>query len=382
MRPHVIIGFLCLCMTLCWSCKELKIVATDYSGNETSGDGDSDSDGNEYSDADSDSDTDTDTDSDTGRDSNSEIDSVTGTATDTASDTHTATETDTDADTGSITDTESETEDVVTCDTEGKIVFVDGSWHTLAVNGVDRRFILHVPDTYTGIHPVPLVIEFHMIGMDANSLWNYSIYRSVTDIDNAIMAYPNGAETAVGKSWNVGNCCSNGDDVAFSLQLVDYISSKACIDRSRVYAVGNSMGGGMANRLACDAADVFAGIISSSFDLDKDMATACTPSHPITTIAFRGSADTFIPFDGGPGEVTIPGYKQLDFLGAYKSLAKWADINNCSGEPTKDKNGCLVYGPSQCDGGVEEVLCVDEGATNHVGSPSIAWPILKMHKRQ
>ena len=41
----------------------------------------------------------------------------------------------------------------------------------------------------------------------------------------------------------------------------------ACVDPKRVYAAGFSMGGGMAHYLACHAADVFAAVAPSAFDL-------------------------------------------------------------------------------------------------------------------
>ena len=78
------------------------------------------------------------------------------------------------------------------------------------------------------------------------------------------------------------------------------VSTTACIDPKRVYAIGFSMGGGMAHYLACHAADVFAAVAPSSFDLLEENVGDCQPPRPITVISFRGSADTLVPYEGGP----------------------------------------------------------------------------------
>ena len=106
------------------------------------------------------------------------------------------------------------------------------------------------------------------------------------------MAFPSGLTGPSGAAWNVGPCCvANVDDVAFTRALVAQISMTACIDPKRVYATGFSMGGGMAHYIACHAADVFAAVAPSAFDLLQENVGDCLPPRPITVISFRGSAD-------------------------------------------------------------------------------------------
>ena len=101
------------------------------------------------------------------------------------------------------------------------------------------------------------------------------------------------------------------------------VSTMACIDPKRVYAVGFSMGGGMAHYLACHAADVFAAVAPSAFDLLQENVGDCRPARPITVISFRGSADNLVPYDGGPSAV-VPGMP-VTFLGAQATFQKWAE---------------------------------------------------------
>jgi polyhydroxybutyrate depolymerase len=248
---------------------------------------------------------------------------------------------------------------------------------TVAVGSTSRSYVLHVPASYTGSKQVPLVLDFHAItGTGARQRQN-SPYPAQTDPDGAIMAFPNGLAGPLGTAWNVGPCCvANVDDVAFAKALVKQVQGLACIDSRRVYAVGTSMGGGMAYYLACRAADVFAAIAPSAFDLMEEELPDCVLPRPITVISFRGTADQVVPYDGGPSS-TVPGMPVI-FLGAQGTFKKWAEIDQCTDSPSaEDGNGCSTY--SSCQGGVEVTLCTKPGGGQEAGNASISWPVLKRH---
>jgi polyhydroxybutyrate depolymerase len=248
---------------------------------------------------------------------------------------------------------------------------------TVQVNGVGRAYLLHVPKAYDGRKPVPLLVDFHAIGGSGEQQRTASPYPAETDGEGVVMAFPTGVAGPLGNAWNIGPCCvANVDDVAFARALVTAISAVACVDPKRVYATGASMGGGMAYYVACHAADAFAGVAPSAFDLLQENVGSCQPARPITVISFRGSADTLVPFDGGSSTV-VPGMP-VTFLGAQATFRKWADLDHCSGTPSApDSNGCSTY--SSCAGGVEVVLCVKTGGGQAQGDASIAWPLLERH---
>ena len=250
------------------------------------------------------------------------------------------------------------------------------SMQTVQVTGGTRNYFLHVPPTYDGSKPVPLILDFHALTGSGAQQRNVSLYPDVVDPEGAIMAFPSGLAGPLGAAWNVGPCCvANVDDVTFARALVAQLRMMACIDPKRVYATGFSMGGGMAYYLACRAADVFAAVAPSSFDLMQEEISECQPPRPITVISFRGTADNIVPYDGGPS-ATVPGMP-VTFLGAQATFQKWAAIDQCTDSPSApDGNGCSVY--SNCGGGVEVVLCTNGGGQAQ-GNASIAWPILKRH---
>ena len=201
------------------------------------------------------------------------------------------------------------------------------------------------------------------------------------------MIWPDG----IGNSWNAGRCCRTAleqkiDDVAFAKAIVTTLAKDACIDAKRVYATGCSNGGGMAFKVACDAADVFAAVAPVDFDCvtsaaenDRTCGATCKPARPISEIQFRGTGDSAVPYEGGlraGGTTTFPGAEQ--------TFMSFASINMCTGSPQalSGHAACQAYGT--CGGGAETVLCTVQNGT-HCGSyqsfgiVNIAWELFQRH---
>jgi polyhydroxybutyrate depolymerase len=244
------------------------------------------------------------------------------------------------------------------------------------VGAVARSFLLHVPPPYDGTSAVPLVLDFHGLSGSGSTERSMSPYPAALDAAGVIMAFPTGVAGPSGAAWNVGPCCvADVDDVAFARAVVTQIEASACIDPSRVYAVGFSMGGGMAHYLACHAADVFAAVAPASFDLLAENVNDCLPPRPIAVISFRGTADTLVPYAGGPSSVVTG--MPVTFLGADGTFQRWASINQCQAGPSaQDSSGCARY--SRCAGNVEVVLCSKSGGQQQ-GDPALSWPFLTAH---
>ena len=250
---------------------------------------------------------------------------------------------------------------------------------TVQVGTATRSYVLHVPTAYTGTSPVPLVLDFHaLMGTGARER-SSSVYLPVTDPEGVVTAFPNGLAGPAGTAWNMGHCCvADADDVGFAVALVSQVATMACIDLDRVYAIGISMGGGMAYTLACRAADVFAAVAPSAFDLEQEDLPDCKPARPITVISFRGTNDPLVPYNGGASSV-VP-MMPLTFLGARATFLKWAQLDSCQGAPSaEDANGCSTY--SSCADGVEVVLCTKTGGGIEQGDPGVAWPALSRYRR-
>jgi polyhydroxybutyrate depolymerase len=259
------------------------------------------------------------------------------------------------------------------------------------VDGKTRSYQVHVPESYTGETPVPLVLDFHGLMENPNWQKNHSGFRKLSNENGFIVAWPKGINNA----WNFGPCCTQSrkvDDVAFAVAIVNKLKKMGCIDSKRVYATGYSNGGGISHHLACKAADVFAAVAPAAFDLVtvdnteesiKGKVVDCVPSRPITVVSFRGKNDPIVPYEGGRS--TPPTTYDLDpiyFLGAENTFKKWSEINGCSDLPKASyvdgKYTCKTY--SECKEGVEVTLCYSNADMGHMQvNPDLAWRVLKAH---
>ena len=250
----------------------------------------------------------------------------------------------------------------------GKSAMTGESNKMIQVGGTSRTFILHIPSTYTGATAVPLVLDFHGLGGTGSGEKGTSGFAALSDRDGFVIAWPNGIDNA----WNIGPCCTNSrdvDDLGFAKGMVAAIAATACIDPKRVYATGFSMGGGMSHFLACNAADLFAAVAPSSFDLLVDDEEPCHPSRPISVLSFRGTNDTVVPYAGGKGSAG-----KVTFLGAMGTLMKWAELDMCTGTPTTSGTEQLY---TQCAAGVQVGLYTVQGGSHAPGPAGTAWDFLK-----
>jgi polyhydroxybutyrate depolymerase len=235
--------------------------------------------------------------------------------------------------------------------------------------GMNRSYLVYAPASYTGTTPVPVVFDFH--GLSGNSMqqMNLSRWNQLANTEGFLAVYPQGT----GNSWNAGGCCSPAmmnmvDDVGFVKAIVTALSTDACIDTKRVYASGCSNGGAMSYRLACEAADVIAGVAPVDFDcVVGGQCSSCRPARPITEVQFRGTNDTLVPYSG-----------------AMPNFTRWGTINMCTGTAAAlpSNSSCQAY--PMCGADVETILCSVQNGS-HCGSynsfmiPAVAWGILKNH---
>ena len=63
--------------------------------------------------------------------------------------------------------------------------------------------------------------------------------------------------------WNGGGCCgvTDKDDVAFTRAIVKWLTEHICLREDNVVATGMYDGAFLANRLACEASDLFRAVV-------------------------------------------------------------------------------------------------------------------------
>jgi poly(3-hydroxybutyrate) depolymerase len=171
---------------------------------------------------------------------------------------------------------------------------------------------------------------------------------STQDGKNTIFAAPDAADGKGGWSKT---------DVDLTDAILAQIEGDLCIDKTRIFATGFSIGGAMAMAIACTRADVFRAV---AFFSGADLTGSC-PTPLTKPIAYYASQATG---DGG-------GANPVPMMGEVKQ-AEFAAINGCTAEPASttfpaagQPHTCTIY--KNCSAGHPTEYCVFNG--NHGWDP-------------
>ena len=263
---------------------------------------------------------------------------------------------------------------------------------SLDIGGRTRRYFLHVPPTYDGKKPLPLVLVLHGGGQSPESAERMSGMSAKADKEGFLAAYPSGTgRSSRMPTWNSGNCCgyamqNNVDDVTFLRALIDQLEHDYSVDPRRVFVTGISNGGMMSYRVGCELADKIAVIapVEGAQNID------CRPSGPVSVIVFHGSADRLVPFNGGSTPFQI-GSKRSDNSVA-NAVAFWVKNDGCSPTPKHDENAAAhadIY--SGCKNGTGVALYTIQGGRhlwpgsrisgNSVAATDLMWSFFVQHPK-
>ncbi len=182
----------------------------------------------------------------------------------------------------------------------------------------------------------PLVILLHGFSGTADSEDQYLTMRYRVSSRGFVLLTPDGTITPKntmapdGKDlggnpfWNATDfCCdfarTGVDDVGYLTKLIDVVKTKYNIDPRRVYIIGHSNGGFMANRLACEIGDQIAGIASLAGGSYAD-ASKCRDPKPVPFLQIHAVDDATLAYDGG-----LPQY-----AGGKATIGQWLARNGCS----------------------------------------------------
>ncbi|MGX1807348.1 alpha/beta hydrolase family esterase [Nocardia sp. NPDC055321] len=119
-------------------------------------------------------------------------------------------------------------------------------------------------------------------------------------------------------------------------ELITHIGATVCIDERRVYATGLSMGGFAATALACRLSDRIAAVAAVA---GMSRFPWCDPSRPVPLLAFHGTADPLVAYEGGLGSlIQNRGIELTQELPSIPSIAAaWAGANGCGTEPIDER---------------------------------------------
>lgn len=199
-----------------------------------------------------------------------------------------------------------------------------------------RPFVVHEPPGYDGSKPAPLLIVLHGYGFEGKVQSLYFGLDRVTDPRGMLYVAPDGTTNDEGKSfWNATPACcapagSDVDDSAYLAAVIDSVRHDYNVDDRRIFVLGHSNGGFMAYRMACDHAEVIAGIVSLEGATTVDRS-ACDPSAPVSVLEVHGTGDTVIRYEGGRNDGNDP--NAPEYPGAEATVRTWAGLDGCDPTP-------------------------------------------------
>jgi polyhydroxybutyrate depolymerase len=238
--------------------------------------------------------------------------------------------------------------------------------HVVEMDGTERSYFLYAPE---GSEPTPLVLDIHGLleGADVHTMQTkmgeFGLEHGFATV------FPHGSGTPV--HWEAADVDS--PDLDFIDVILDEVGEQRCIDTSRVYAMGLSNGAMMTSLLACTRSNLFAAFAPVAGLL---MPAGCDPPRRPPILAFHGTADPILRFNGGitlnlnPDDTatsTAPlPEPDLDGEGYPETARQWADKLGCDAESSDEEvTDEVIRRTWECPDGatIEFVIIVGGGHT-------------------
>jgi polyhydroxybutyrate depolymerase len=237
--------------------------------------------------------------------------------------------------------------------------------YTMTSGDIERQYIVFVPSEYDPSQSTPLVLSLHGYTSNAAEQQGYTGWNDVAERESFILVYPQA--TGDPTRWYAYHAAytytgqPNTDDVQFIRDLLAQLSEDYCVDPDRIYVNGLSNGGAMTYRLACEIGDQIAavGMVAGAFVRNEP----CELPRPIPVIAFHGTDDEIVPYEGG-------GY----FTSVESWAAVWGERNGCASVPEElpaqgDVSGIAF---ADCESDAEVIFyTVDGGGHTWPGASSL-----------
>jgi len=178
-------------------------------------------------------------------------------------------------------------------------------------DGVERRYLLHVPADLDPARPAPLVMMLHGAGGTADHVARAYGWRELADREHFIAVFPEGTRADIAgvttaparnpRLWNDGSGRGFAgrrkvDDIGYLAAVLDDVARRCNLDADRVYCTGFSNGASMTFHGGVALSDRFAAIAPISGHL---WLADAKPKSPRPMFFLTGDADPLNPLAGG-----------------------------------------------------------------------------------
>ncbi len=166
------------------------------------------------------------------------------------------------------------------------------------INGVNRAYIVSVPQSYNAQTKIPVVFMLHGTGQDGQKFYNDSGWKELGEQENILTVFPSSSVQCIftdgqqktTSKWNSQpasdwSYCPNQtipDDVKFLGQIIDELEEKYTIDTKRIYFIGFSNGAQMCAKLSIQMSERIAAIVESASAFSIDTTFVPNRQLPIT----------------------------------------------------------------------------------------------------
>jgi polyhydroxybutyrate depolymerase len=254
--------------------------------------------------------------------------------------------------------------------------------HTLpiTVDGLERRYVVHVPQGCDRNKHWPAVIMFHGGGGTARAAMWGTGWAEKADREGFLAVFPEGTPPDPSRparfignpqTWNDGSKRSNVGAVVQGVADTEFVSAmlfdlnaRFKVEKRRIYATGFSNGASMTFRLARELSLVIAAVAPVA---GVDWLENKMPDRAVPLLYITGTADPLNPIEGGEIHIGLKSYGKKP--ATDDMIRKWVKLHGCPDDPrvVHDNNGAraVAYGhPGAADA---IVLYILDGHGHH-------WP--------
>lgn len=217
---------------------------------------------------------------------------------------------------------------VVTLLISQAILYANWEIKSFEFEGQNRQYRIYFPEGYSESKSYSLVVGLHGLWGNMHEFPNVvSDFHRIADTADIILVYPQGLDNPppLGTGWNssagmLGLYPSdNINDVGFINAVTDSMQANYPIIKEQTYLFGFSNGGFMAQKIACEANERYAGIASIAGTLGNKI-NYCNPERKVPIIHFHGTFDVNVSYFNPPMGRSVSALMGL-----------WSKNYNCSG---------------------------------------------------
>lgn len=222
------------------------------------------------------------------------------------------------------------------------------------------RRVLYLRPTVAAATPAPVIMALHYGGGSPEAMATVTALRELVRDTGVWVILPDGS----GRAWNHDPSRDSDVDVDLLTRVLDNAVGSLRIDPRRIYLMGFSSGGFMAERYACEHPERIAAFGYVASTLLNVLASRCTSTTTVPTFGIHGTADLRVGYQGRVGLHSAP-----------ETARFHARRNGCLGEPQRSRLPDLRFDGTTVDLDRWDVCASGDAVRFYtVNNGGHAWP--------